>query len=203
MNILYNNNRFIDNENIMLVLGDNLMYSQNLTLLLKKCVTLKKGSTILSYTVNRPEDYGIIEFNSSGAIKRIIEKPKNSPSDQAITGVYFFDNKVIDYSKKIKKSSRGETEITDLLNIYLKNNELKSIKLPRGLTWLDTGSFDNLLKASNFIQAVEHQQGFKVACLEEIIFKNNWAKKDQFKKYIKLLPNTTYKNYIINFLKSI
>lgn len=194
---------FIGNDNIMLVLGDNLLYSQNLTLLLKKCIKLNKGSTILSYKVSKPEDYGIIEFNSKGAVKRILEKPKNSNSNQAIIGVYFFDNKVIKYSKKIKKSPRGETEITDLLGIYLKNKELNFVKLPRGLTWLDTGSNDNLLKASNFIQAIEHQQGFKVACLEEIIFNNKWASKNQFNKYIRLLPNTSYKNYIENFLKTI
>ena len=174
--------KFIGKDNIALILGDNFFYGQNFTNKLRKCVKLKKGASVFVHPVKNPNLYGVAEVNSKNTILKIIEKPKKFLSNLAITGLYFFDNNVIKYSKSLKPSQRKEIEITDLLNIYRKKRQLKSEILGRGGVWLDTGSIEDFYSASNFISTIENRQGFKIACLEEISFKNSWIKKAKSEK---------------------
>ena len=193
--------KFIGKDNIALILGDNFFYGQNFTNKLKKCVKLKKGASIFVHPVKNPNLYGVAEVNSKNTILKIIEKPKKFLSNLAITGLYFFDNNVIKYSKSLKPSQRKEIEITDLLNIYRKKRQLKSEILGRGGVWLDTGSIEDFYSASNFISTIENRQGFKIACLEEISFKNSWIKKSQIRKMISFYGNCDYSNYLKNLMK--
>ena len=192
--------KFIGKDNIALILGDNF-YGQKFTNKLKKCVKLKKGASIFVHPVKNPNLYGVAEVNSKNTILKIIEKPKKFLSNLAITGLYFFDNNVIKYSKSLKPSQRKEIEITDLLNIYRKKRQLKSEILGRGGVWLDTGSIEDFYSASNFISTIENRQGFKIACLEEISFKNSWIKKSQIRKMISFYGNCDYSNYLKNLMK--
>ncbi len=193
--------KFIGKDNIALILGDNFFYGQNFTNKLRKCVKLKKGASVFVHPVKNPNLYGVAEVNSKNTILKIIEKPKKFLSNLAITGLYFFDNNVIKYSKSLKPSQRKEIEITDLLNIYRKKRQLKSEILGRGGVWLDTGSIEDFYSASNFISTIENRQGFKIACLEEISFKNSWIKKSQIKKMISFYGNCDYSNYLKNLIK--
>ena len=161
---------FINKENVALILGDNFFYGQSLTSQLKKLSNLKSGAKILLHKVFNPSLYGVAKLNNKNKISLIKEKPKKYISDYAITGLYFFDNKVIDYTKKLRPSKRGETEITDLLKKYLMKNKLDSEILGRGGAWLDTGSIENFYKTSNFVSTIQNQQNVKIACLEEIAF---------------------------------
>ena len=192
--------KFINNQNVALILGDNFFYGQNLTSKLLKCTKLKKGAKVILHKVIKPELYGVAKVNSTGTIKLLKEKPKKFISDLAITGLYFFDKKVVDYAKKLKPSKRKELEITDLLNIYCKKKQLKSDILGRGGAWLDTGSIEDFYKTSAFVSAIENRQGFKIACLEEIALNNRWITKKQILKSIEFYGKCEYSNYLRKFI---
>tara|TARA_B100001057_G_scaffold384676_1_gene391216 strand:- start:2649 stop:3515 length:867 start_codon:yes stop_codon:yes gene_type:complete len=191
---------FINNQNVALILGDNFFYGQNLSSKLLKCTKLKKGAKVILHKVIKPELYGVAKVNKTGTIKSLKEKPKKFISDLAITGLYFFDKKVVKYAKKLKPSKRKELEITDLLNIYCKKKQLKSDILGRGGAWLDTGSIDDFYKTSAFVSAIENRQGFKIACLEEIALYNKWITKKQILKSIEFYGKCEYSNYLRKFI---
>ena len=170
--------KFINKENVSLILGDNFFYGQNLSRELVNSAKLKKGARVFLYKVTKPELYGVATIDNKNRIKKIVEKPKKYISDYAVTGIYFFDNKVVQYAKKLKPSKRGELEITDLLKKYKKNNELSAYTISRGGAWLDTGSIDDYYKTTAFVSAIENRQGLKIACLEEIAFNYGWIKKN-------------------------
>jgi len=192
--------KFIKEDNVALILGDNFFYGQNLTKKLVDCRKLKNGAKIFLHPVNNPQLYGVASINKKNRVTSLIEKPKKPKSNLAVTGLYFFDNKAIKYSKKLKPSKRNEIEIIDLLNMYNKKKMLKAEYLGRGGVWLDTGSVDDFYNASDFISTVEKRQGLKIACLEEIAFKNNWIKKDNIKKAIKFYGKCKYSIYLRNLL---
>ncbi len=193
--------KFIGKDNIALILGDNFFYGQSLTKKLKNCLTLNSGCKILVHPVSKPEQFGIVHTKGKNKIISIKEKPKNSKSNLAITGLYFFDNKVINYSKSLRPSKRNELEIVDLLKKYKKKNKLSAEFLGRGGAWLDTGSIENYYNTSNFVSTLENRQGFKIACLEEIAFKNNWINKNKIKQAIKFYGNCNYSTYLKNLVK--
>ena len=190
---------FIKNDNVALILGDNFFYAQNLTSILLEATKLNKGSQVILHKVNKPELYGVATIRKKKIVS-IREKPKKFISDKAITGLYFFDNKVIKYSKKLKKSKRNEFEITDLLKKYNKQNKLKYKELGRGAVWLDTGSIEDFHNASSFVSTIENRQGIKIACLEEIALNNNWISKKEIKTSIKFYGRCDYSNYLKSFL---
>ena len=192
--------KFINNQNVALILGDNFFYGQNLTSKLLQCVKLKKGAKVLLHKVSEPERYGVAKVRNNKIIK-IQEKPKKYLSDFAITGLYFFDNRVIKFSKKLKPSKRGEIEITDLLNKYKKQNKLYADLIGRGGAWLDTGSIEDFYKTSAFVSAIENRQGFKIACLEEISLSNRWIGKKEIKNAIKFYGKCEYSNYLKKLIK--
>ena len=187
--------KFIGKDNVALVLGDNFFYGQSLSKTLKLSTNLKKGAKILLHKVNKPERYGVAKLKNKKVIS-LIEKPEKFVSDLAVTGLYFFDNKVVEYTKKLKPSKRGELEIVDLLNIYLKKKQLKPEYLGRGGAWLDTGSIEDFYKTSTFVSAIENRQGFKIACLEEIALNKRWINKENIKKSIKFYGNCEYSKYL-------
>jgi len=187
--------KFIGKENVSLILGDNFFYGQSLSKTLNNCTKLKNGAKVLLHRVNKPESYGVAKVKNK-KIVQIKEKPKKYLSDLAITGLYFFDKKVIEYAKKLKLSKRGELEIVDLLNQYKKRNKLFADYIGRGGAWLDTGSIDDFYKTSQFVSAIENRQGFKIACLEEIALNKKWIDKKAIKKAIKFYGNCEYSNYL-------
>ena len=188
--------KFINNKNVALILGDNFFYGQNLTSKLINCTKLKSGAKVILHKVLKPELFGVAKTSKSGKITTIKEKPKKYVSDLAITGLYFFDKKVVEYAKKLKPSLRNELEITDLLKIYLKKKKLTSDILGRGGAWLDTGSIEDFYKTSAFVSAIENRQGFKIACLEEIAFNNNWIGKKEVLEAIQFYGKCDYTNYL-------
>ena len=188
--------KFIDKENVALILGDNFFYGQNLTNQLLKNTKLNKGAKIILHKVNKPELYGVAKIGSKNKIMMIKEKPKKYLSDLAITGLYFFDNKVIEYAKKLKPSKRGEIEIVDLINKYKKKSRLSADIIGRGGAWLDTGSIEDFYKTSAFVSAIENRQGFKVACLEEIALNKKWISKKNILNAINFYGNCEYSNYL-------
>jgi len=188
--------KFINKDNVALILGDNFFYGQSLSLKLKESTKLKSGAKVFLHKVSKPELYGVAKINKNKKIVKIVEKPKRFVSDYAITGLYFFDNKVIKLSKKLKPSKRGETEIIDLLNNYKKQKKLKADFIGRGGAWLDTGSIKDFYNTSSFVSAIENRQGFKIACLEEIAFSNKWINKNQVINSIKFYGNCNYSNYL-------
>jgi len=188
--------QFIGKDNVSLILGDNFFYGQNLSLMLTEASKLKKGAKVILHKVLKPELFGVAKVNNSKKIISIKEKPKKFLSDLAITGLYFFDNDVIKYSKTLKPSKRGELEITDLLNIYRKKNSLSAEYLGRGGAWLDTGSIEDFYKTSLFVSAIENRQGFKIACIEEIAYLNKWINKKKVLNSIKFYGNCEYSNYL-------
>jgi glucose-1-phosphate thymidylyltransferase len=188
--------QFIGKDNIALILGDNFFYGQSLTEKLKNCIKLNEGCKILVHPVNKPELYGIAKTNSKNKITSIVEKPKNSSSNLAITGLYFFDNNVIKYSKSLNPSKRKELEIVDLLNKYRKQKKLNAEFLGRGGAWLDTGSIDDFYNTSTFVSTLENRQGFKIACLEEIALKYSWINKKNIKEAIGFYGNCIYSDYL-------
>ena len=192
--------KFIGKDNVALILGDNFFYGQNFTLKLKKCIKLKKGATVFIHRVKNSNLYGVAKINSKNKVIKIIEKPKKYVSNLAVTGLYFFDNKVINYSKNLKPSQRKEIEITDLLNIYRKKGKLNSEMLGRGGVWLDTGSIEDFYSASNFISTIENRQGFKIACIEEISLNNKWIDKKEIKNQIIFYGNCDYSKYLKNLI---
>jgi len=187
--------KFIGKQNVSLILGDNFFYGQFLTKKLQECVKLKKGAKVFLHRVSNPEKYGVAKVKKN-KIFFIKEKPKKFISDLAITGLYFFDNSVVKYSKNLKPSKRGELEITDLLNFYRKKGKLSADLIGRGGAWLDTGSISDFYKTSNFVSAIENRQGFKVACLEEIAYLNKWINKKDINNSIKFYGNCEYSNYL-------
>ena len=188
--------KFIGKNNVALILGDNFFYGQNLSTNLINSAKLKKGAKVLLHKVTKPESFGVAKINNKNKIISIKEKPKKFLSDLAITGLYFFDNKVIEYSKKLKPSKRGEIEIVDLLNKYKKQNNLYANFLGRGGAWLDTGSMDDYYKTSAFVSAVENRQGVKIACLEEIALNNKWINKKHIKESIRFYGSCDYSKYL-------
>ena len=187
---------FIGNSNVALILGDNFFYGQSLTKRLQDCVKLKSGASVLLHPVKNPSLYGIAKINKKNKILKIIEKPKKYFSNLAITGLYFFDNKVIEYSKKLKPSKRKEVEIVDLLNKYKKNKKLSAKFISRGGAWLDTGSIEDFYNTSAFVSALENRQGLKIACLEEIAFNNKWINKKNILNAIKFYGKCNYSQYL-------
>ena len=192
--------RFIGKDNVAMILGDNFFYGQSLSNLLLKNTKLNKGARIILHKVLKPELFGVAKINSKNKILNIKEKPKKFFSDLAITGLYFFDNNVIKYAKKLKPSKRGEIEIVDLLNFYKSKNQLFADLIGRGGAWLDTGSMEDFYKTSNFVSAIENRQGLKIACLEEIAFNNNWINKKQIAQSIKFYGNCEYSKYLSKLL---
>tara|TARA_A100001015_G_scaffold302900_1_gene391705 strand:- start:5208 stop:6077 length:870 start_codon:yes stop_codon:yes gene_type:complete len=188
--------KFIGNDNVVLILGDNFFYGQSLTKKLKSCIKLKSGCKILVHPVNKPELYGVASVNKKNKIIAIKEKPKSSKSNLAITGLYFFDNKVINFSKSLKPSKRNELEIVDLLNKYRRRNVLSAEFLGRGGAWLDTGSIDDFYNTSAFVSSLENRQGLKIACLEEIALNYNWITKKQIKEAINFYGKCIYSDYL-------
>ena len=194
--------KFIGSDNVSLILGDNFFYGQNLSNILKKCTNLKNGAKVLLYKVNNPELFGVAKIDKKNQkIKILKEKPKKFISDQAVTGLYFFDNNVVRYAKSLKPSKRKELEIIDLLNKYKIKKKLSAEFLGRGGAWLDTGSIEDYYKTSAFVQAIENRQGLKIACLEEIALLNKWITKSQVMKQVKFYGNCEYSNYLKKIIK--
>jgi glucose-1-phosphate thymidylyltransferase len=187
--------KFINKQSVALILGDNFFYGQGFTKRLKQQTRIKSGSTIFTYKVNNSQDYGIVEIKKN-KILSIKEKPKKSKSDLAITGLYFFDKNVVNFSKKLKPSKRKELEIVDLIKKYLKIKKLKVEFMGRGSAWLDTGNAESLFETSQFISSIEKRQGIKIACLEEIAFNNKWISKSTVEKQIKFYGNCSYSKYL-------
>ena len=192
--------KFIGKNNVALILGDNFFYGQSLTNILKKCIKLKNGAKVLLHPVKNPHDYGVAKINKKNKILKIIEKPKNKFSNLAITGLYFFDNKVIKFSKSLRPSKRNEIEIVDLLNKYKKSNKLTAQFLGRGGAWLDTGSIEDFYNTSAFVSNLENRQGLKIAALEEIAFNNKWIGKKEINMAIKFYGKCGYSEYLKTLL---
>ena len=188
--------KFIGKQNVALILGDNFFYGQNLTGKLLKNTSLKKGAKVVLHKVQKPELFGVAKIDKKNNILTIKEKPKKFISDLAITGLYFFDNKVINYAKRLKPSKRGEMEIVDLLSFYKLKKQLTADLLGRGGAWLDTGSIEDFYKTSAFVSAIENRQGFKIACLEEISLNNKWINSNHVKQAIKFYGKCDYSNYL-------
>jgi glucose-1-phosphate thymidylyltransferase len=191
---------FIKNSNVALILGDNFFYSQGLSKLLNDSKKKFKGAKIFCQQVKNPSAFGIVDI-ANNRIKSLKEKPKKTNSNLAISGLYFFDKNVSELSKNLKKSKRNETEIVDLLKIYLKNKKLNFTILGRGAAWLDTGTPEYLFQAANFVYNIEKRQGFKIACLEEIAFLNGWIKKNKINESIKFYGNSSYSDYLKKLVK--
>jgi glucose-1-phosphate thymidylyltransferase len=190
--------KFIGDDSVCLVLGDNVFYGQFFTPKLKHALKQadKGGATVFGYEVKDPERFGVVEFSPDMKVLSIEEKPENPRSNYAVTGLYFYDNKVIEYAKSIKPSSRGELEITCVNNKYLERDQLNVELLGRGFTWLDTGTHESLLEASSFVQTIEHRQGFKIACLEEIAFNNGWISEEMLGDAAALYSKNSYGEYL-------
>ena len=193
--------KFIGNDNIALILGDNFFYAQSLTKKLRECVKLKKGATVILHPVRNPSSYGVASINKKNKITKIIEKPKKNFSNLAVTGLYFFDNNAVKYTKKLKLSKRNELEIVDLLNKYKNNNNLSAQFLGRGGAWLDTGSIQDFYDTSAFVSALENRQGLKIACLEEIALKNKWIVKKNILDAIQFYGKCNYSIYLSKLIK--
>ena len=188
--------KFIDNKSVAMILGDNFFYGQGLSENLKKYKKIKSGARIILHRVSNPELFGVAKVNKKNKILNIIEKPKKYISNLAVTGLYFFDKKVVEYSKQLKPSSRKELEIVDLLKIYLRKKKLTSEILGRGSAWLDSGSIEDFYKTSAFVSAIENRQGFKIGCPEEIAFNNKWIRKKEILNAIQFYGNCNYANYL-------
>ena len=188
--------KFIGKESVAMILGDNFFYGQNLSTKLLECAKIKNGAKVLLHKVRNPELFGIAVVSKDKKINQIKEKPKKFISNNAITGLYFFDNKVVKYAKSLKPSKRGEIEITDLLIKYKRNKKLSADFIGRGGAWLDTGSIEDYYKTIAFVQAIENRQGLKIACIEEIAFLNNWIKKKQILNSIKFYGKCDYSKYL-------
>ena len=186
---------FIKKDSVAMILGDNFFYGQSLSKMLKNCVKNKNGAKVVLHKVINPENFGVAVVKGKKIIS-IKEKPKKFISNFAITGLYFLDNKVVEFAKQLKPSKRNELEIVDLLKIYKKHNKLTAEFLGRGGAWLDTGSIEDFYKTTNFVSAIENQQGFKIACLEEIALNNKWIKKEDVDKAIKFYGNCEYSKYL-------
>lgn len=188
--------RFIDNDNVALVLGDNIFYGYGFTGRLKSAVSRKSGATIFGYHVSDPENFGVVDFDSDGNVLSIEEKPKNPKSHYAVPGLYFYDNNVVDIAKGVKPSARGELEITSVNNEYLNRGQLKVELFGRGMAWLDTGTHNAMLNAANFVETVQTRQGLYISCLEEIAYNNGFIDKEQLLIQAKRFEKTDYGEYL-------
>ena len=193
--------KFIKNQSVALILGDNFFYGQGFTNRIKEKIQENRGATIFTYIVNNPSDYGIVELNKNNEIKNILEKPKKTNSKLAITGFYLFDRNVVNYSKKLKPSKRKELEIVDLIKKYLKDKKLDAEFMGRGSAWLDTGSVQNMNETAQFISSIERRQGLKIGCLEEIAYINKWISKRNIYKSIKFYGKCEYSQYLQDLIK--
>jgi glucose-1-phosphate thymidylyltransferase len=192
---------FIGNEPCSLILGDNIFYGQGFSPILRSAAALEEGAIIFGYPVKDPERYGIAEFDENGKAISLEEKPKKPKSNCAIPGLYFYDNQVVDIAKNLKPSARGELEITDVNKVYLNKGNLKVQLLGRGFAWLDTGTYDSLIDAGQFVQTIEKRQGYKIACLEEIAWLNKWIYEEQLIKAVDFYQNSSYGDYLHNLLR--
>lgn len=195
---------FIENDDVALILGDNIFYGGAFSGTLQNVVENIKnngGATVFGYLVKDPQRFGVVEFDKEGRVLSLEEKPQNPKSNYAVTGLYFYDNKVVEYAKNLKPSTRGELEITDLNNIYLKNNKLNVELLGRGFAWLDTGTHHSLLQAGQFVKTVEDNQGIKIACLEEVAYRMGFVTKEELEKTISQYKNNEYFAYVREILK--
>ena len=192
---------FIAGDSVCLVLGDNIFYGQGFSSKLLKSAQQSKGATIFGYQVKDPERFGVVEFDNNMRAVSLEEKPIVPKSNYAVTGLYFYDNKVVDIAKSIEPSARGELEITCVNNEYLKRGELSVELLGRGFAWLDTGTYDSLMDAGHFVQTIERRQGYKIACLEEIAFNRGWLSKDEIRLIAKPLMKNTYGQYLLDLIK--
>ena len=188
--------KFIGKDNVAMILGDNFFYGQNLTSKLLECAEIKDGARIILHTVKNPELFGVAKVDKDNKITTLKEKPKKYLSNQAITGLYFFDNKVIEFAKNVKPSKRGELEITDVIKQYFEKGELFAEDFGRGFAWLDTGTHKSLMAAGQFVQVIEERQGLKIACLEELAYRNGWISKEKLMEIAVSLGNTPYGNYV-------
>lgn len=195
--------KFIRDDNVALVLGDNIFYGDGFSGKLKKVAENTKGgkATVFGYRVKDASRFGVVEFDDNGKVLSIEEKPENPKSEYAVTGLYFYDNKVVEYAKNLKPSARGELEITDLNNIYLANGNLNVEILGRGFAWLDTGTHHSLLQASQFVHTIEENQGIKIACLEEVAYRMGFVDKETLEKHISKYKNNDYFDYVANIIK--
>ena len=194
--------QFIGNDSVCLVLGDNIFYGANFIKLLRAAAAKQKGATVFGYYVCDPERFGVIEFDPDFKPLSIEEKPKNPKSNYAVTGLYFFDNDVVNIAKNVKPSARGELEITSVINAYMERGELHVERLGRGYAWLDTGTYDTMLDAANFIRTIETRQGLQVACLEEIAFDNGWLTAAEIQEAAQTQAKTDYGKYLLKVLES-
>ncbi|MDJ0625434.1 MAG: glucose-1-phosphate thymidylyltransferase RfbA [Candidatus Caenarcaniphilales bacterium] len=192
---------FLDGAPACLILGDNLFYGHGMEEMLRKANLNYDNSTVFGYWVKSPERYGVVEFNEFNKVISIEEKPQKPKSNYAIVGLYFYDSKITQIAKQIKPSNRGELEITDVNNVYLKQGNLNVELMGRGMAWLDTGTHESLIQAGNFIQTIEERQGLKVACLEEIAFRKGWIQKETLLKNAELLKSSDYGKYLFDFVK--
>lgn len=192
---------FIGDDNCCLILGDNIFYGHDLQKMVERAANLENGATVFAYHVNDPERYGVVEFDKNNKAISIEEKPKIPKSNWAVTGLYFYDNKVVEHAKQLKPSARGELEITDLNRVYLQSNQLRVECMGRGMAWLDTGTHESLLSSSVFVQTIEQRQGLKIACLEEIAFSKGFINRDQFASLVASYPQSSYGVYLKNILK--
>ena len=193
--------KFVGKDGVCLILGDNVFYGDSLIGLMERARKRKKGATVFGYWVKDPQNYGVAEFNSNGNVIKLVEKPKKPKSNYAITGLYFYDNQVLDIVASLKPSNRGELEITDVNKVYLKNESLELEKMGPGFAWLDTGSHDSLLAASNFIETIESRQGLKICCPEEISYKAGWITAAKLKNLALPLKNNGYGQYLLNLIR--
>lgn len=188
--------KFIGDDSVCLILGDNLFYGNQLSVLLHDAIEKNEGATIFGYTVSNPSEFGVVEWDSNGNVASLVEKPDNPKSNSAIPGIYFYNNEVIDIAKKIIPSKRGELEITSVNNEYLRRKKLRAIQLSRGIAWLDTGTHSALLSAANFVEAVQSRQGLYISCIEEIAYHKKFITREQLFKLAKKLKSSDYGNYL-------
>ncbi|MBU3130864.1 glucose-1-phosphate thymidylyltransferase RfbA [Clostridium gasigenes] len=193
--------KFIGDDNVAMILGDNIFYGQNFSSHLKEAASLKSGAIIFGYYVQDPKDFGVVEFDGDGKVISLEEKPEYPKSKYAVPGLYFYDNSVVEKSKALKPSNRGELEITDLNKVYMDEGTLRVNVLGRGMAWLDTGTHESMLQASNFVEAIQNTQGTYISCLEEIAFRQGWINADELKNLAKPLMKTGYGQYLIEIVK--
>ena len=192
---------FIGHDDVCLALGDNIFYGQGLTILLQQAVSELDGATIFAHPVKDPKRFGIVEFNKENKVISVEEKPEKPKSNYAITGLYFYNNDVVKIAKSIKPSARGELEITSINQSYMQRGDLNAINLGRGFSWLDTGTYQSLLDASQFVETIQNRQGYKIACLEEIGFNKGWISEKQIKDIVKIMGKNSYSHYLLSLLE--